>query len=350
MLDLAPPTGPGAARRSTVDHVATALGRAFVDAIVAGDFDRLEALFAPDVRFRAIIPGEVPGGLDGRRCPRDHRGLVRRDGPHGSSLGSTVDLVGDRLAIGYRLELTDDGERRVVEQHVAATVDGASFRDLAVVCSGFRPLATDRRGASATRGTDASPGDDDHAEAPAFTPAAHLDATGLSCATLTPTISATVRGLDFGAVLEIVTDDPEAEEGLRSWTRLTGNELRRGRGRTRVGPPIRHSSIAAGRGYHRQERDRLMATHHRQRHPRTGGSGARDHAVRRRATWPRRPIRTRSCSSRSTAPGSACADAPDGVAHAGLPALPRGDVAVRRERRPDLGVRRVHQAPGHHAG
>ena len=68
-------------------------------------------------------------------------------------------------------------------------------------------------------------GDGDRAEVPAFTPAARLDATGLSCATLTPTIAATVRGLNFGAVLEIVTDDPDAEEGLRSWTRLTGNEL-----------------------------------------------------------------------------------------------------------------------------
>ena len=49
----------------------------------------------------------------------------------------------------------------------------------------------------------------------AGTPAARLDATGLCCATLTPTISARVRGLAFGEVLEILTDDPEAEEGLR---------------------------------------------------------------------------------------------------------------------------------------
>lgn len=67
--------------------------------------------------------------------------------------------------------------------------------------------------------------DEDQPAAPSFTPAAHLDATGLSCATLTPTIRSAILELDVGAVLEIVTDDPEAEEGLRSWTRLTGNEL-----------------------------------------------------------------------------------------------------------------------------
>ena len=64
---------------------------------------------------------------------------------------------------------------------------------------------------------------EDRPESPSFIPAAHLDATGMSC--VTPTIRSAVRELDFGAVLEIITDDPGAEEGLRSWTRLTGNEL-----------------------------------------------------------------------------------------------------------------------------
>jgi TusA-related sulfurtransferase len=221
MLDLAPPTslaGPPPA----VDHDASGLGRAFVDAIVAGDFDRLEALFTPDVRFRAIIPDEYQEASTAAGA----RALIE-DWFGGTDprvlLGSKVGLVGDRLTVGYRLELTDDGERRIVEQHVAAAVDGASLRDLALVCSGFRPLATPGA-ASRMLGGEGSP-DDAHVVAPASTPAARLDATGLSCATLTPTIAATVRGLDFGAVLEIVTDDPDAEEGLRSWTRLTGNEL-----------------------------------------------------------------------------------------------------------------------------
>lgn len=222
MLDLAPDPGV-VPPLLTDDQVATGLGRAFVDAIVAGDFDRLENLLAPDVRFRAITPGAYRESMTaaGARALVDDwfGGTVQRE-----LVRSRVELVGDRLALGYRLELTEDGERRVVEQHVAATVDGTTFRDLAVVCSGFRPLARDPDGAVSAPGRDAA-GDDDPVDAPALTPAVRLDATGLSCATLTPTISATVRGLDFGAVLEIVSDDPEAEEGLRSWTRLTGNEL-----------------------------------------------------------------------------------------------------------------------------
>jgi len=58
---------------------------------------------------------------------------------------------------------------------------------------------------------------------PALGPGARLDATGLTCATLTPTIRSAVLGLEPGGLLEIVTDDPQAEEGLRSWTRLTGH-------------------------------------------------------------------------------------------------------------------------------
>ena len=222
MLDLPPPTGL-VMPPPPVDHAATGLARSFVQAIVGGDFDRLETLFAPHVRFRAITPSRY---LDVSTAA-GARALV--EGWFGESsqrelVGWTVEPVGDRLALGYRLELTEDDERRVVEQHVAAIVDGAAFRDVALVCSGFRPLSVALGGATGTGAADAS-GDDIRAEAPAMTSAARLDATGLSCATLTPTISATVRGLEVGAILEIVTDDPEAEEGLRSWTRLTGNEI-----------------------------------------------------------------------------------------------------------------------------
>ncbi len=222
MLDLAPPADlvqppPG------VDRTADELGRAFIDAIVAGDFDRLETMLAPDVRFRAIIPDEYQEAStapDARALVEDWFGETDRR----LLLGSTIAPVGDRLALGYRLELTEDGERRVVEQHVAATVAGATFSDLAVVCSGFRPLAPDPERAAGTLHAAGLP-NAGGADAPAPEPAARLDAIGLSCATLTPTIRSAIQELDFGAVLEIVTDDPEAEAGLRSWTRLTGNEL-----------------------------------------------------------------------------------------------------------------------------
>ena len=232
MIPTASPPADPLPPPSAVDRLSMSLGRAFVDAIVAGDFDRLETLLAPNVRFRALIPREcqeASTAAGARAIIEDWFG----ESEQRKLLGSTVDLVGDRLALGYRLELVEAGERRVVEQHVAAAVEGRTLRDLAIVCSGFRPLAsapdrrlaTDPHGAVGALGAGASPGDDRHPELPALTPAARLDTMGLSCATLTPTVRSAVLGLDVGAVLEIITDDPEAEEGLRSWTRLTGNEL-----------------------------------------------------------------------------------------------------------------------------
>jgi TusA-related sulfurtransferase len=56
-------------------------------------------------------------------------------------------------------------------------------------------------------------------------PDAVLDATGATCANLTPLIKATIRDLASGQVLEVRTDEPEAREGVPAWSRLTGNPL-----------------------------------------------------------------------------------------------------------------------------
>ncbi len=225
MVDLAAPTSI-APRQSPVDHGAFALAHSFVGAIVGADFDRLQSLFAPDVRFRAIVPRgyrDASTAAAARTVVEDwFGGTDERE-----LIGWTVDVVGDRLVLGYRLELMEDGERRVVEQHVAAIVDGAVLRDVSLICSGFRRLVTpsDRTVARRRVGARADTVERPTPVPSTFVPAAHLDATGLSCATLTPRISAAVRGLDIGAVLEVVTDDPEAEQDLRSWARLTGNAV-----------------------------------------------------------------------------------------------------------------------------
>jgi TusA-related sulfurtransferase len=209
---------------STASRVAQRLGRRWVDAIVGGDFDRLVALLAPDVHVRAIVPAEYreESTAAGARAlvedwfgETDERDLLR----------STIDVVGDRLVVGYRLGLITSGERRIVEQHMAATVDGGRFRDVALLCTGFRPLVLGHRSPNEGRAANASAADGHTVEARPLVPGGRLDATGLSCATLTPAIRSAVLALEPGAILEIVSDDPAAEEGLRSWTRLTGHEL-----------------------------------------------------------------------------------------------------------------------------
>ena len=56
-------------------------------------------------------------------------------------------------------------------------------------------------------------------------PIAVLDGSGESCATFTPLVAARMRGLEPGAVLEVISDDESAPEALASWARLSGNEL-----------------------------------------------------------------------------------------------------------------------------
>lgn len=52
-----------------------------------------------------------------------------------------------------------------------------------------------------------------------------LDAPGTACAYLTPLIKEHLAPLASGEVLEVLSDDPSAREGVPAWSRLTGNEL-----------------------------------------------------------------------------------------------------------------------------
>ncbi len=56
-------------------------------------------------------------------------------------------------------------------------------------------------------------------------PDAILEGLGEACATLTPLIWRRIRRLESGQVLEVISDDPAAREGVAAWSRLTGHRL-----------------------------------------------------------------------------------------------------------------------------
>jgi hypothetical protein len=125
MTELAPLAAPPAAA-------------ALVEALAAGDFERLQGLLAVDVRLRALVPRglvELTGAdavaAQFRRWFGDASAIVPLD----CQLG----LVGDRSVIGYRLEVQEDA-RYVVEQQAFADVVDGRIAALDLVCSGFRPL------------------------------------------------------------------------------------------------------------------------------------------------------------------------------------------------------------------
>ena len=47
------------------------------------------------------------------------------------------------------------------------------------------------------------------------------------CGDLTPLIRGRLRELQSGQVLEVISEEPAAHEGIPAWSRLTGNELLR---------------------------------------------------------------------------------------------------------------------------
>lgn len=57
------------------------------------------------------------------------------------------------------------------------------------------------------------------------TPHRTLDAPGMACIDLTPLIAKTMKDLQPGEVIEVLTDDPAARVGVPAWCRLTGNPL-----------------------------------------------------------------------------------------------------------------------------
>ncbi len=62
-----------------------------------------------------------------------------------------------------------------------------------------------------------------HDESPAA--AATVDLGQAGCGDLTPLIRGRMRELQSGQVLEVISEEPAAHEGIPAWSRLTGNEL-----------------------------------------------------------------------------------------------------------------------------
>lgn len=56
-------------------------------------------------------------------------------------------------------------------------------------------------------------------------PSDMLEAYGLTCGRLEPLIAQRLRALQPGDVLEVRSDQPEAEDGIASWVWLSGHSL-----------------------------------------------------------------------------------------------------------------------------
>ncbi len=117
------------------------LGVQMAQAIVGRDAQRLHALFATPVTFRAVTPRRF---FDAE-TPVDVVDIVLGTwfDPSKTITGLTVlesDAVGDVEKVSYRLSVLLDAGPAVVEQVAYYSSQGDQITRLRLVCSGFRPL------------------------------------------------------------------------------------------------------------------------------------------------------------------------------------------------------------------
>jgi len=125
----------------TIDAQATeglAVGRAFAEAYAAADYSAVEALLAPDVRYREITPSRVVDTTGPAAILDEEREFLARYESY-ETLDLDVHPVGERVAARTRWRLQRDGGTEVVEWCEYMTVRAGRITTLDAVCSGPLP-------------------------------------------------------------------------------------------------------------------------------------------------------------------------------------------------------------------
>jgi hypothetical protein len=126
----------------------TDLGSQFVAALAAKDTDRLVALFAPNVDFRAVTPGRFWEADSPQRVVNEV--LYQWFEPHDvieRVENIEVGDIADRERIDYRFVVRSPDGLFLVEQRAYFDVDDTSrIAYMRAICSGYGPVA-EREGA-----------------------------------------------------------------------------------------------------------------------------------------------------------------------------------------------------------
>lgn len=116
------------------------LGAKLVEAVATQDESAIEACFADDAQFRAL----VPSGLRERNGAVETASLISgwfADSTELDLVESRTEEVGDRLHISYRFQGVEEGEPYLVEQHLYCGVRDGLIERANLLCSGFRRRA-----------------------------------------------------------------------------------------------------------------------------------------------------------------------------------------------------------------
>jgi TusA-related sulfurtransferase len=200
----APPRPPGHAGH--LDDRRAAAKR-MVEAIAARDYKGIFGAFAPDARFRYLIPpgpGEVVGAAE--VAAKYFQWFGDADVIRVESV--LVQPLADRISVRYRFRLHDQERWEVIEQQTYLDMDGElRITAMDLLCSGFRPIG----------------GEDPMTSSGTY----HFDAGTLGCADgLAQEFRRRILAVPIGDVLEIETSDPAAKEDLPPLARMMGHTVR----------------------------------------------------------------------------------------------------------------------------
>ncbi len=213
----------------TVDtRTAKEQGEDWIQAIIDQDFEDLTAICFPDIKSTLLLPKRI----DQFENVTD---LIQRvEGWFDNydsieKVETRVALVGEKLAIFYRLMCYEDGMVSAIEQQIYCTVAEGRISQLRLLCSGFQPVQVMTQMPTIAGQTNPMT-----YTASARLPAIKADdrlefkanaADGSTCALLTPAIKQKLGNLQSGQVLEVTVDDVTAKEDIEAWSRLSGNLL-----------------------------------------------------------------------------------------------------------------------------
>ena len=197
----------------------TRIGQAFLYALAVRDFDRIEKLLHPRIRFRGLVPGTVREG----NTAEEALSWLRRWFGTAEVFNLTqcsIDRVVDRLHLAYRAHVRDQDGWQEVAQHLYCIIEQGLITEMALLCSGFRPLpgqsVAQRSSGSLERSEEES-----RRDANLF-----YDAQDKGC-TEGPLeqIAQLARRLSGEQTLEVRATNPSVAHDLPAWCRLAGYAL-----------------------------------------------------------------------------------------------------------------------------
>lgn len=174
----------------------------FLEALIVRDFNRLESTFAPDIRARLLLPGELIELTGPKAVAREVESWF------GSAAefvleSSSNERVGGRHRVNWRFSVRRGGPREVIEQLAFMDVGADGIEMIDLVCSGFQVYPGDAEGA------------------------AHIfDAGAMGCADgLAQEFRRQLSAVAVGDSIRVVVRDPAAKEDLPALARMLGQAV-----------------------------------------------------------------------------------------------------------------------------